>query len=479
MRLDFLARDLDPDSPQPMALQIARAVAGAIQRGDLRPGEALPGTRDLAEALGASRYAVLGALRELEMEGFVTVRPASGARVAEHPPALPQGWGGAPPHSKAEGGAPGFALSSHLAPITALGGADFDLSLPEPDPRLAPQKALARAYQRALDRHGDDLLAPGEPKGNALLRSALADFLREHRGLRVDPEQLLVVPGHAQALALLGEALFRRGGRIAVEAPGDPLLREGLGRPGLEWVDLPCDGAGADPEVLRRALRGDAPPTALALQPVAQVPTGSTLAPERRRAFLELAAAHRLAVLEEDSGFAFREDGTAPLPLAAEDTGGHGIYRLPLGRILAPGLGLTAVAGPRALVDRLARLRRDAKLPGDRVLEWAVGDLIRDGDLARALRRNVRIYGAQAAALAAALGARLAGALEVAGRSARGLWLRPCPGFPLEAWIQACAGRGVRLGSAAEGGVFLSVCTVDEARLPDLLARLEEARKGL
>lgn len=477
MRLDALARDLDPDGELPMALQIARALAWAILRGDLRPGEALPGTRDLATSLGASRYAVLGALKELELEGFVTVRPASGASVADRPPALPRGWGASRPVPEA-GGAPGFALSSHLAPITALGGADFELSAPGPDPRLAPQKALARAYQRALDRHGDDLLAPGEPKGNALLRSALADFLREHRGLRVDPEQLLVLPGHAQALGLLGEALFRRGGRIAAESPGDPLLRESLRHPHLEWLELPGDGAGADPEALREALRR-APPTALALQPVAQVPAGATLPPESRRAFLDLAAAHRLAILEEDSGFAFWAEGAAPLPLAAEDPGGHVVYRLPLGRILAPGIGITAVAGPRALVDRLARLRREANLPADRVLEWAVGDLIRDGDLARALRRNVRVYAERAQAAEAGLAGRLPGGLEVAGRSARGLWLRPGPGFPLEAWLRACAARGVRLGTLGEAGAWMGTSTLDEARLPDLLLRLEEARKGL
>lgn len=462
-----------------MSLQIARVLASAILRGELRPGEALPGTRDLASSLGASRYAVLGALRELELEGFLEVKQASGSRVAGRLPGLlPRAWGGQPPPPAPVPEAPAFALSSQLAPISALGTADFDLAGAGPDPRLAPQKALARAYQRALDRHGDELLAPGEPKGNLLLRQALVDFLREHRGLRLEPEQMLLTRGTGAAMPLVLGLLFRRGGALAVEAPTAPFLREAVTRPGVELLPVPVDDEGFAPAALEEEM-ARRPAAALLVQPVAQVPTGRSLAPGRRGALLDLAFRNRLALLEEDSGFAAFEGGAAPLPLAAEDRHGSVIYLLSFDRLLAPGLRIGLVAGPRSFIDRLARLRRESHQQGDRVLEWAVGDLLRDGDLERSLRRNARVHAERTLECRRALESAFGEAFGIGGATTTGLWLRPRPGFPFTAWLGACAARGVRLGTLGEAGAWMGTASLDGARLPDLLARLEEARKGL
>ena len=43
---------LDPDGELPLFLQLATAIADAIRRGRLKPGDPLPGTRALAERLG-------------------------------------------------------------------------------------------------------------------------------------------------------------------------------------------------------------------------------------------------------------------------------------------------------------------------------------------------------------------------------------------------------------------------------------------
>ena len=48
----------------PRFLAIARAVSDAIASGRLRPGDALPGSRELARAAGVNRNTVLAALNE-------------------------------------------------------------------------------------------------------------------------------------------------------------------------------------------------------------------------------------------------------------------------------------------------------------------------------------------------------------------------------------------------------------------------------
>lgn len=60
-----------------------RQVELAILRGILRPGDRLPGERDLAESLGVSRPILREALKALETRGLVVARPGGGTYVGD------------------------------------------------------------------------------------------------------------------------------------------------------------------------------------------------------------------------------------------------------------------------------------------------------------------------------------------------------------------------------------------------------------
>src|SRR5262249_60740103 len=66
----------------PLFQQITSAVIADIQRGRLRPGDQLPGTRTLARALGVQRQTVVAAFDELVAEGWIVNRSARGAFVS-------------------------------------------------------------------------------------------------------------------------------------------------------------------------------------------------------------------------------------------------------------------------------------------------------------------------------------------------------------------------------------------------------------
>src|SRR5260221_2244524 len=82
MRRWELVIDLDRDAALPPFLQIARALAADIQRGRLRPGDRLPGSRRLAVSLGVHRNTVLAALAELTAEGWLETAHGRGTFVA-------------------------------------------------------------------------------------------------------------------------------------------------------------------------------------------------------------------------------------------------------------------------------------------------------------------------------------------------------------------------------------------------------------
>jgi GntR family transcriptional regulator/MocR family aminotransferase len=96
------------------------------------------------------------------------------------------------------------------------------------------------------------------------------------------------------------------------------------------------------------------------------------------------------------------------------------------------------------LVDRLARVRLRMDWQGDRVLEWSVAELIRDGDLARHIRKVRKLYEERRDFLVERLrqemGDRLAFDVPKGGLA---LWVKARKGFELDAWIRECRVRGL------------------------------------
>ena len=79
MNAGFLT--VDPDDPRPAYQQIAVGVKEQIARGGLTEGMALPSVRQMAGDLGVNFNTVAAAYRELQEEGFILVKPGSGAMV--------------------------------------------------------------------------------------------------------------------------------------------------------------------------------------------------------------------------------------------------------------------------------------------------------------------------------------------------------------------------------------------------------------
>jgi len=419
-------------------------LAAEIMAGRMAPGEAMPGSRTLAQDLGLSRHMVMSALWELELEGWVESRPGSGTYVAGAPPSVfPRNWG-AKPERAVIPQEPAFELSSQLRPVSTLASSMLDLSDGFPDARLAPKDALARGYHRALQRHGDDLLGKGESRGNRSLREQLASHLRNARGLHTEAENMLITRGMTMSLTLIAQALAAGGGDIAVEDPGDPRVWEALGSTGARLHPVPVDGEGLVPESLEK-LVSKHPLALLHLSPRCHFPTTVPLTEPRREAVMALARRHGFAIVEEDPDAELTWEGTPPHPMAAEDPGGQVIHLGSLSQLLAPGLGLAYVVAPAALVDRLARLRQRLDVQGDRVLEWAMADLIRDGDLERHLARSRKVLQKRREAFRCSILAELGADFEIqACDGGQACWVRIPSSLDAEAWAQACLRAGVK-----------------------------------
>ncbi len=459
---------------EPVFQQIAQAIRGDIRRGRLRPGDALPGSRSLAGTLAVHRNTVLAAYRELEAEGWTVVEHRT-TRVAWDLPKAPatRGPGGAR--------APGYDLPTPGAPPSLRETGLLTFGGGQPDLRLVPVDLLARAYRRALAH--PELLGYGDARGEPRFRAALARLLSEMRGLAATEDRLMVTAGSQGALDLVARTLLRPGDRVAVEDPGYPAAWATLRAAGAELVPVPVDAAGLRVEALEPLLaRG--PLRAVYLTPHHQFPTTVTMGAARRLRLLELAARHRIALLEDDYDNEFHFEGRPVLPLAGEDPGGQVVYLGTLSKILAPGLRLGFVSGPRSLVDALTARRAATDGQGDPVLQRAVSELLEDGLLQRHARKMRRTYQARREVLAAALRRHLGGAvafdLPAGGMS---LWLTVDPTIDTEAWAARArkAGLGLTTGRAFDfrgrpgPHLRLGFSALDERELAEAVRRLAGA----
>ena len=481
MRLRPFVLELGPESQGPLQLRIARAIAQAIRGGRLKPGEALPGSRELADQVGVHRNTVMLAFQELIAEGWVVGQRGSGTFVADRVPELtPLVWGSlvaplAPDQA-------GFDLPSGLSPLTPLVPVQFNLDLAaRPEVRLAPVEELAKAYQRALRLQGTRLLERADPLGHPLLRQELSGMLSRWRGLSVDPEQILITRGSRMATGLVAFSLLQGGGSIAVEDPGNPWLWNTLRlHHDIQLSPIPVDGAGVQSDRLA-SMCLQSPPNLLCLTPHVQNPTGTTMTPERKREVMALAQEHRIAILEDDPDFAFSYGGSSSLPLACDDPTGQVIHLGSLGRLLAPELRLGFLVAPKNLLDRLARVRQRMEWQGDPVLECAVGNLFRDGIVERHLLRVRKIYQERRDRMLAYLQSqysdRMTWKIPEAGLS---VWIEGKPGFDLDDWILRARAKGVwmekghhfTLDNRPLAGTRMGFGALDEAEMDAVFTRL-------
>jgi GntR family transcriptional regulator/MocR family aminotransferase len=467
-----IAFELKGDGGQPVFLDLAGSIIREIERGRLKPGDALPGTRSLARSLKLNRNTVDAAYHELTMQGWLTAEPSRGTFVARDLPDL----GGIGKHR------PRPARQDESLPPSML-----HLSDGAPDPRLAPRAELARAFRWALEGPSFLTTAQDDPRGSPVLRRALSAYLVAERGLAASAEDVLVTRGSQMALFLAVNALLDKGEAVAVETPGYPLAWSAFRAAGVEIVGVPVDGGGLDVEQLAGLAARKPSLRAIYLTPHHQYPTTVTLGAARRLKLLEIARRHGLIIIEDDYDHEYRFDGRPILPIAARATPDDAIvYVGSLSKLLAPGVRVGyAVAAP-ALLGRMAERREAIDRQGDLPLEQALAGLIEDGTLRRHARKARRIYQTRRNLFGALLTRTFGDAVSFtvpAGGLA--VWLRLSGGVSAREWtgnaaaLGLCVMPGARfsLGPARAPEAFrLGFATLDEAELARAMRLLAEAK---
>ena len=239
----------------------------------------------------------------------------------------------------------------------------YDFGIAYPDPDSLPLADLAGATARALEQEGRDLALYLHPQGDEQLRAWTADRLVRRRGLSTDLDGVYLTEGSLRAVYDVSAVLLD---------PGDVILAEQFTyrgtlnifrRFGADVRPIPCDDDGMLPEqvdaAIARAVAEGRTVKMIYSIPTFQNPLGWVMSLERRRALVEIARSHHLPILEDDCYVDLRYEGdevASMSSMAPECVVYVGSYS----KVIAPGMRMGYLAGPAALLDRVAAVRDGA-----------------------------------------------------------------------------------------------------------------------
>jgi 2-aminoadipate transaminase len=230
-----------------------------------------------------------------------------------------------------------------------------------PDPETLPVEALMEAARTVLTREPVEALEYGGAQGFLRLRELIAERVVHEEGL--GPDNFALTGGGYPALHAICETFLDHGDVVLVDAPAWGGFLRVAKAVGAEIVGVPLDDEGqiiaAAEEALARTRAEGKRAKMLYTIPTFQNPMGITFTPERRTAMIELAARHKILIIEDDPYGDLRfTDARVPSIYSLAD--GEGVIKAgTFSKIIATGLRAGWVEAKPEYVNATLRMRFD------------------------------------------------------------------------------------------------------------------------
>ena len=410
---------VDRKAAKPLHRQIYDVFRAKIVAGDLRAGQQIPSTRELASELRISRIPVLNAYAQLLAEGYFEARVGAGTFVSSSLPDRPIACGnGVSPATRTSArprriAARAMALPHYERSPWMNGSGAFSVGQPALDafPFRAWSNLIAR-YSRSLQVSA---LHYGNPMGLEDLREAITGYLRTARAVRCEPHQIMIVSGSQQALDVSARVLLDPGASVWLEEPGYWLVRDILTSAGCRLVPVPVDAEGLD---VAAAIKLCRKARAAYVAPSHQYPLGVTMSASRRLQLIDWARRAGAWIVEDDYDSEYRYQSMPVASLQGLDHHSRVIYIGTFSKVLFPSLRLGYIVIPPGLVERFIAVRHSMDICPSHLHQAVLAEFIRQGHFSRHLRRMRLLYSERRNVLADSIREEFGSSLEVFGGEA-------------------------------------------------------------
>ncbi|PKM38665.1 MAG: GntR family transcriptional regulator [Firmicutes bacterium HGW-Firmicutes-9] len=322
---------VDKSTNIPIYLQLYEYFKREITDGNLRENDKLPSKRHLANHLQCSLNTVQAAYNQLLDEGYILSKARSGYFV-----------------TIVENISPTADLDK-LKETSEDSGLNlpYDFSLHGIDENGFPIRIWRKLCNTIICRENNELFRESNLQGLFRLRSSIASYLHDARGVICSAKQIVISSGTEYLLQLLIQ-LFEHDYVYAIENPGYEKFALLFSSNRARFVPVQVEADGIDVEQIEKSSA-----QVVCITPSHQFPLGSVMPINRRIRLLNWAySAPERYIIEDDYDSEFRYIGK-PIPsLQGLDSEGRVIYIGSFSKSLSPSLRISYMVIPPELMER-------------------------------------------------------------------------------------------------------------------------------
>jgi 2-aminoadipate transaminase len=451
----MLPLHLQSESHVPLYIQLRDQLRALVHAGDLRHGDRIPASRELATMLGVHRTTVANAYAELESEGLIQGHVGRGTFIKRNgnglkitPPAPPVLNGS---HGirwellfADERGEEVLSRLTASAPIDAL-----SFVMARPAQEFFPIDELQTCVNAVLRNEATEVLNLGPSDGYGPLKLALLEMLGRE-GIVSKDENLLITDGCQQSLDLISKAFVRPGDSVILENPTYPGAVAIFNGARARCLAVPVrthaepnSEMGVDVEALEATLAANRVKLII-LTPDFQNPTGTSMSLASRRRVLELAARHQVPIVEDHIYARLHLQEERVPSLKQLDRANLVIHIDSFAKVAFPGLRVGWIVAPAAAVERLRLVKQTTDLHTDQLAQATLAEFLRRGLFTKHLAKMRKVYSARLEALDQALRKHMPdGTRWTRPEGGMCLWLELPPGFDASELLIHVKERGV------------------------------------
>ncbi len=367
----MLTYDFSSRGNTPMYEYLYNCIREDILSGNLKADQRLPSKREMASNHGISIITVQNAYEQLLVEGYIYSQEKKGYFVSEVDRGFEMGE-----TKKTSAPKKTSVPKKEEKPLV-----DFSSNHLLYD--SFPFNTWSKIMRKTITDSEPDFLESPNHAGVEDLRAAITNHLQDFRGMRVDPENIVVGAGMEYLYGLIVQ-LLGKNRMIAIEDPGHKKVGSVYESNGVKCIPIPVLEDGIDLDALKASKT-----KVVHLSPSHHFPTGCVMPINKRTKLLEIV--ENGFVIEDDYDSEFRFKGR-PLPTLQSLNPDKVIYLNTFSKTLAPSIRIAYMVLPDALMKVFNEKLSFYSSTVSSFEQYTLATFISDGYYSRHINRMRNFY---------------------------------------------------------------------------------------